>query len=280
MTWLPLSQLDETEHSWRIQGNTVQFGGTGTYRKLRGCDPATFEVFVEPGSLIARDRNHVYHGAELLSAVQRDSFTHLGEGYWRDADAIYCEYETALRPLNGSDAATFRHLGEGYAADRAQAYYGGSKIQSANPLALRLLHGLYAADGDTVFFDGKPLKGSDPQTWREAAGEAGRHGFSHDGKHVYILRTQTPPRRCRHLAAPARHPFQRRKTRLQNQPHPARCRPCRMGRRQSRRPRRRRIRPPRRKLRQNERTAEKPLAKRVNRLSQRLPENTPPTAFR
>ena len=105
MTWLPLSQLDETEHSWRIQGNTVQFGGTGTYRKLRGCDPATFEVFAEPGSLIARDRNHVYHGAELLSAVQRDSFTHLGEGYWRDADAIYCEYETSLRPLKGSDAA-------------------------------------------------------------------------------------------------------------------------------------------------------------------------------
>lgn len=177
MTWLPLSQLDETEHSWRIQGNTVQFDGTGTYRKLRGCDPATFEVFAEPGCLIARDRNHVYHGAELLSAVQRDSFTHLGEGYWRDADAIYCEYETALRPLKGSDAATFRHLGEGYAADRTQAYYGGSKIQSANPLALRLLHGLYAADGDTVFFDGKPLKGSDPQTWREAAGEAGKHSF-------------------------------------------------------------------------------------------------------
>lgn len=269
MTWLPLSQLDETEHSWRIQGNTVQFGGTGTYRKLRGCDPATFEVFAEPGSLIARDRNHVYHGAELLSAVQRDSFTHLGEGYWRDADAIYREYETALRPLKGSDAATFRHLGEGYAADRTQAYYGGSKIQSANPLALRLLHDLYATDGDTVFFDGKPLKGSDPQTWREAAGEAGKHSFLSRRQTRLLLRTQTPPRRCRHLAAPARHPFQRRQTRLQNQPHPARCKPRRMGRHQSRR----RSRPPRRKLRQNERTAEKPLAKRANRLSQRLPEN-------
>ena len=105
MTWLPLSQLNETEHSWRIQGNTVQFGGTGTYRKLRGCDPATFEVFAEPDCLIARDRNHVYHGAELLAAVQRDSFAHLGEGYWRDANAIYCEYETSLRPLKGSDAA-------------------------------------------------------------------------------------------------------------------------------------------------------------------------------
>ena len=192
MTWLPLSQLDETEHSWRIQGNTVQFGGTGTYRKLRSCDPATFEVFAEPSSLIARDRNHVYHGAELLSAVQRDSFTHLGEGYWRDTDAIYCEYETSLRPLKGSDAATFRHLGEGYAADRAQAYYSGSKIQSANPLALRLLHGLYATDGDTVFFDGKPLKGSDPQTWRDAAGEAGKHGFSHDAKHVYYCERKLP----------------------------------------------------------------------------------------
>ena len=192
MTWLPLSQLDETEHSWRIQGNAVQFGGTGTYRKLRGCDPATFEVFAEPGCLIARDRNHVYHGTELLSAVQRDSFTHLGEGYWRDADAIYCEYETSLRPLKGSDAATFRHLGEGYAADRAQAYYGGIKIQSANPQALRLLHSLYAADDDTVFFDGKPLKGSDPQTWREAAGEAGKHSFSHDAKHVYYCEHKLP----------------------------------------------------------------------------------------
>ena len=163
MTWLPLSQLNETEHSWRIQGNTFQFGGTSTYRKLCGCDPATFEVFAEPGCLIARDRNHVYHGADLLSAVQRDSFTHLGEGYWRDADAIYCEYETSLRPLKGSDAATFRHLGEGY-----------------------------AADSDTVFFDGKPLKGSDPQTWREAAGEAGKHGFSHDAKHVYYCERKLP----------------------------------------------------------------------------------------
>ena len=159
MTWLLLSQLNETEHSWRIQGNTVQFGGTGTYRKLRGCDPATFEVCTEPDCLIARDRNHVYYGAELLAAVQRDSFAHLGEGY---------------------------------AADRMQAYYAGSKIQSANPLALRLLQGLYATDGDTVFFDGKPLKGSDPQTWREAAGEAGKHGFSHDAKHVYYCERKLP----------------------------------------------------------------------------------------
>ena len=134
----------------------------------------------------------MYHGAELLAAVQRDSFAHLGESYWRDADAIYCEYETSLLPLKGSDAATFRHLGEGYAADRTQAYCAGSKIQSANPLALRLLHGLYATDGDTVFFDGKPLKGSDPQTWCETAGEAGKHGFPQDGKHVYYCERKLP----------------------------------------------------------------------------------------
>ena len=46
--------------------------------------------------------------------------------------------------------------------------------------------------GNTVQFGGKPLKDSDPQTWREAAGEAGKHSFSHDAKHVYYCEHKLP----------------------------------------------------------------------------------------
>lgn len=187
MLWTPLDHL-KYRHYWSMKDGAVYFSGTGTAKKLRACDVGSFEVFNNAGSLLCRDRNHVYHGNTLISAIDRDSFVHVGGNYWRDQNTVYCEHETSVKPLQGCDAASFRFVGADYAADDFHAYYAGRKLKSNQPRHLRLLSDVYASDDGNVFFDGAVLHGADPATWQRIA----NGGFSRDCNNVFFGARKLP----------------------------------------------------------------------------------------
>lgn len=152
---------------WEIRDGSVWHQG----RKLRRANATEFEVRKDDHVFIARDDRWVFHAWSQLKNVDRDSFEVVGDGYCRDKNLAYCEFETSLRPLKGRDRAHFVVLGNGYARDSVHAYYWGKPIRScASPLTLALPEGVralpYALDDEQVFFESAALRGADRDKWR------------------------------------------------------------------------------------------------------------------
>lgn len=89
---------------------------------------------------IARDKDFVYNAWTTPTTVDRDSFVPLGDGYFRDEDCGYFDFEASMKPLKSGSAEGVRVIGAGYARDAACAYYSGRQITScASPLTLELI---------------------------------------------------------------------------------------------------------------------------------------------
>lgn len=192
MTWIKLSSIPgakivgkyEVEY-WAIIDGKVWHQG----RQLRAADAETFEVF-EKHEFIARDASCVYHAWSRLTHIDRNSFVKNGE-YWQDKNAVYFECESSLKPLQDSDADSFNYLEGSYGVDKKHAWYYGRKIKSCTQSRnLRIIpeNKLYANDGENIYFDGKPLPGANPSTWRMINSEF----FSCDEKRIYFCEKKLP----------------------------------------------------------------------------------------
>ena len=169
---------------WCIRDGKVWHQG----RKLTAADPSTFEIF-EGSDFIARDAQSIFHAWSRLPAIDRNSFCKIGV-YWRDADRVYFEFETSLKPLGDVDAKTFRELKGGYGADEKSAWYHGVRIKSCThvrDLRVNPKDALYASDGEQVYFDGKRLNGARPDHWKIIG-----TGFSRDDKSVFYAERKLP----------------------------------------------------------------------------------------
>ena len=96
MTWLKLTDLpeqrvpmhiDREKSFWEIQDGKI----VHQTRVNRTADVESFEV-LEGSDFIARDKTFVYHAWTTMKTVDRDTFTPLGDGYFRDKDCGYCEF--------------------------------------------------------------------------------------------------------------------------------------------------------------------------------------------
>lgn len=191
MTWLKLTDLpeqrmpmhiDREKSFWEIQDGKI----VHQTRVNRTADVESFEV-LEGSDFIARDKTFVYHAWTTMKTVDRDTFTPLGDGYFRDKDCGYCEFETSIKPLKSGSAQGLKVIGAGYARDAAFAYYCGRPITSCTlPMTLKLVeqtgeHSIPAATTDTqCFYEGALIKGADVTTWK-----MGANGFSRDARNVF-----------------------------------------------------------------------------------------------
>ena len=191
MTWIKLTDLpeqrlpmhiDKTKSFWEIRDGKI----VHQTRVNRIADVESFEV-LEGSDFIARDKVFVYHAWTTMKIIDRHSFTPLGDGYFRDKDCGYCEFETSIKPLKSGSARGLKVIGSGYARDAAFAYYCGRPIKSCSlPMTLKLVkqtgeHPIPAATTDTqCFYEGALIKGADVTTWKMDA-----KGFSRDAHNVF-----------------------------------------------------------------------------------------------
>lgn len=183
---IPGQRIDSSSgnfYYWKIESGQVWH----QERKLRKADSASLEVWrgTDDDVFIARDKSHVYYAWSVQKSIDRDSFQSMSNGYWRDKNLAYCEHETSIKALKGSDSKGFRFVGGPYAADGQFAYYGGRVLKScARPTALELMpdsNSWYAGDGERVYFDGAELKGVQFSDWNYLSG-----AYSQDGRSVYF----------------------------------------------------------------------------------------------
>jgi len=196
MSWEKLKELPNGRVSnpryphlvyWEIRDGTVWH----QRRKLRGANPADFEVRTDGHTFLARDGIHVFYAWSRLKAVHRDSFEVLDDGYFRDENLAYAEFETSIRPLKGRDREHFLVLGNGYARDSVHGYFYGKAIRGCcSPMTLALSCGceaFYALDDDHIYFESAVLKGANRQEWRLL-----ESGYSRDSERVYFGAKKLP----------------------------------------------------------------------------------------
>ena len=173
MNWIKLAQLPDRRifHKdfpdvieWEIRDGSVWHRG----HRLKGADADSFETLDAECTFVAQDCRHVYHGESKVTAVDTSSFEALGDRYFRDKNAAYCEYETSLKPLKGRDPVDFVVLGNGYARDSAYGYYWGTPIRKCtNPLTLEIVQEDgetaedYARDDQNIYCEGAVLIDAD-----------------------------------------------------------------------------------------------------------------------
>lgn len=193
MTWQFLKNLPN-QHTisakqfeyWEIRNGKVY------HQNRLNChaDSDTFEIWIDPDpevtNFIAKDKNHVYH-AWTKTKIDPTTIREY-HGWWLDKNGVYTEGENGLYPIKGADAQTFHYIGDSYAIDKNHAYCYNRVIKSCkNPQKLRLLNSsFYATDDENIYWDGKPLKGANPQTWRLLFVKDSDN-YSTDGKGVYWL---------------------------------------------------------------------------------------------
>lgn len=190
--WTKLTELPEQKvvHScydivfWEIREGVIVHQG----RPNKKADVESFEV-LDGHEFIARDHQNIYHAWTIQKSIDRDTFAPVEDGYYKDKDFIYYEYETSLRQLKGQTTEGFEFLDYGYARDKNMAYHFGSPIRKCTvPLTLELIEqddevlNAFVKDQDQVFYQAASLKGSDPLTWKWIKGSA----FSRDANFVYF----------------------------------------------------------------------------------------------
>lgn len=119
-----------------------------------------------------------------------DTFEVLTDGYCRDKNLAYAEYETSLRPLKGQRVKDFVVLGKGFARDSAHAYYWGTAMRSCSaPMTLELVPDttIYARDRDHIYYESAALKGAEVDDWRPLDS-----GFSTDSRSVFYGAKKLP----------------------------------------------------------------------------------------
>jgi len=111
---------DKTKSFWAIKDGRIVHQD----RVNRTADVESFEL-LKGSDFIARDKDFVYNAWTTLKTVDRDSFVPLGDGYFRDEDCGYFDFEASMKPLKSGSAEGLRVIGAGYARDAACAYYSG-----------------------------------------------------------------------------------------------------------------------------------------------------------
>lgn len=176
---------------WQIKKNKPCYSGA----EIKGCDIDTFEVledFEEKQTIVSRDKNHIYYAWSKLKTIDRDSFMHLGDNYWKDRSNVFAEYETSIKLLKGSNVESFKYLGNGYAFDKNYAYHRGRYIKSCkNPTTLQIIKGgtyaCFAKDVDNVYYGGTKLNVKNIESW-----EVINDFYSRDEKSIFYMKHKLP----------------------------------------------------------------------------------------
>jgi len=161
---------------------------------VKGADGATWKILNRSWAV---DANSVYLEGKRLKDGHRASFRVLNELFAQDDARVYCVSGLACAP----DAKTIEVLDDagqdvpynlyGYARDATHVYYATtframSIVKGAEPTSFVVLPKLYGHDSKSLYFEGKPVRNSQPDDIRffdDRYLRAGT-GVFHDGKRV------------------------------------------------------------------------------------------------
>lgn len=144
---------------------------------IQGADPFSFQII---DSVYAKDKTHVYYSGVQIPDVDPATFELLDSTYARDARHVY---------LNGQifndDPENFENISGNIFRDSHYIYWNGAPI-SEDPQNLVVLGDFgfytYFNDSQTVFVNGNPITGADPNTFQVI-----NEGYSHDSKNVFYF---------------------------------------------------------------------------------------------
>lgn len=210
-----------------IDRERVAFFDNYFYRKpqpIAGADASTFRVLAQ---WFGADREHVYFLHNIVTGADPASFVYLGGYNWqwaKDQAHVYCFWPskaaTRWRVLESQRVAHFQILPgcrfAEYAGDGELVFYAGKLIHGCEAPSFQIMpveqiedktirpsiH--FARDRSRIYFDGKPLKQANPNTFRVISsalannaeyGIDGVNAFFKDwarGKLVIISQTALP----------------------------------------------------------------------------------------
>ena len=101
----------------------VYYKGSGPPKPIPGADASTFEIFIGICSW-CRDAQRVYYWGDPMPSVDRETFSHLGDRYYKDKSHVY--YCKVLLP--DADVKTFQYLRDGDARDAKMFYRDGKEV--------------------------------------------------------------------------------------------------------------------------------------------------------
>ncbi|CAB3646579.1 DKNYY domain-containing protein [Achromobacter pestifer] len=167
----------------------------GSY-PMPGADLATFEPIGEDyaNRQVAKDRQHVYCGNQILPGLNPASVRTVGNSYYTDGTAaFYCAPYTVInKELGGLQEVWQKFQYQRNAGPKPQTYLYPYVALPASAQPYRsLLDRDLATDGASVFYQGLPMPQANSDTMRRLRG--GRDGadrlsedFFADGRHVYF----------------------------------------------------------------------------------------------
>lgn len=177
---------------------------------LRGADSQTFTVL---GSELGKDKNHVFSRTSVLSNDPRN-FVELREGFYKDTKTVFMGDRiisddpgnfSFLEIMDGvtywsdskgiiandirfdsADVVTFSILMYGYSLDKNRVYLIEESslkvLADIDPKSFKVLSRYYTSDAKNVYWRGKVLPQSNPETFEILSEEL---HCSHDGEHAY-----------------------------------------------------------------------------------------------
>ncbi|TMP36596.1 DKNYY domain-containing protein [Pseudoalteromonas rubra] len=122
------------------------------------CDIDSFKVLSK--NRFAKDKHCVYFMGQKLQDASPNTFKTKSSYHSLDHRNVY--YED--KKIAGANVKKFREINLDYATDGQHVFYQGGRID-ASPIGFRGLSGGYAKNKESVFYEGRPLPGSDPTSF-------------------------------------------------------------------------------------------------------------------
>jgi hypothetical protein len=165
------------------EAGCAEYGGWGdgcvwsrwVYRSLKEADAATFQEIEYGGWSLGKDKNHVYHGDEVLP-LDGTTLKVWDDKYLSDNRSVFYE----LEKIEGADGSTFLWIGKEFGKDAKRVYWRNKAIDGADPNSFSVLDSNNGKDSRHVFFMDKIVESADPATFRLISKHAAR-----DGRHVF-----------------------------------------------------------------------------------------------
>lgn len=128
--------------------------------------PSQFAVLEHP---FAKDEKNVYYFGDKIQTCNPTMFKPLGFGYSRDDKNVF--FQAFL--VNACDLSSFtvfqeneNFTGEGaYGKDKHSVFYKQTAISNADVNSFAILNEHYARDHQSVYFQGRPIRAADVQTF-------------------------------------------------------------------------------------------------------------------
>ncbi|MBS8122253.1 DKNYY domain-containing protein, partial [Candidatus Vampirococcus lugosii] len=152
--------------------NNVYFRG----EKIEGADPDTFGYLYEG---YAKDKNNVYHRGEIQEDKDPENYESFGGNYYSYDGMMYYkenvlkiswnedpEYVQEGYSTVWTDPREFEHIDGDYGIDQNYIYFENKPIKDSDPDTFEVFKGTrYSRDKNNVYFRGEKIKGSDPETF-------------------------------------------------------------------------------------------------------------------